>query len=148
MAAAVAAGDAAAALGGDGEDKLAENTDDLAALAACEAKLYEGLTGSDPDMLSEVFADDLVYIHSQGIAETKDENLTGQRSGLFVHGPIERLNGGTTIYGDLAVTNGQIDMVDLGHGPATTLHLQQTLVWKRDGGSWRLLLRQATRVPA
>jgi hypothetical protein len=45
----------------------------------------------------------------------------------------------------MAVTLGMIDMVDLAHGPAHTLHLEQTLIWINEEGTWRLLLRQATR---
>ena len=123
------------------------HADDLAALAECERRLYEGLTRSDADILEAIMADDIVYIHSQGIAETRAENLIGQRSGLFVHGPVERRTGETRVHGDLAVTFGCLEMIDLGRGEPRTLHLLQTLVWAKAGDTWRLILRQATRVP-
>ncbi len=122
-------------------------TDDAALkiLEEREKRLYEGLTASSAEILDDVMSEDIVYIHSQGIADTKQDNLIGQQSGLFKHGPITRRNGYTTIYGDMAVTTGMTDMIDLAHGPATTLHLEQTLIWINEDGTWRLLLRQATR---
>lgn len=115
-------------------------------LADLEKRLYEGLEASSPEILEEVFSDDLIYVHSQGIAETKHENLVGQQSRFFWHGPVKRVGGETTIYGnDLATTTGPIEMVDYGHGPAYTLHLHQTLVWVNEGGTWRLVLRLATK---
>ncbi len=112
-----------------------------------EQRLYAGLEASSPKILAEVFSEDLVYIHSQGIAETKQENLVGQQSRFFWHGPVKRVGGQTVVYGDdLATTVGPIEMVDYGHGPAHTLYLHQTLVWAKEAdGAWRLILRMATK---
>ncbi len=120
--------------------------EDLKTLERLEQRLYEGLGTSNADILGEVFSDDVVYMHSQGVAESKEDNLTGQRDGLFLHGKVVRRNGGTVVYGGMAVTSGLIDMIDLAHGPAYTLHLEQTLVWGNEQGTWRLLVRMATRV--
>jgi hypothetical protein len=40
-----------------------------------------------------------------------------------------------------------IDMVDTAHGAPYTIRLQETLVWVKEAGTWRLLVRQATRLP-
>jgi ketosteroid isomerase-like protein len=117
-------------------------------IADMEEALYAGLTSSDAAALADVMSDELVYVHSSGIAETKAENLAGQRSGLYVRGPIARRGTRIRIFGDVAVTSAVIDMVDLAHGPRNTLHLQETLVWRKETSGWRLLLRQATRLPA
>jgi hypothetical protein len=124
---------------------MGRNDDDLRILEEREKQLYAGLTASSAEILDDVMSESLTYVHSQGIAETKRENLIGQQSGLFRHGHIERRNGETRVYGDLAVTNGLIDMVDLAHGSAQTLHLEQTLIWIKEGGKWRLLSRSATK---
>jgi hypothetical protein len=124
---------------------MTEHQDVLKVLEEREKRLYEGLAASSAEMLDDIMSEDIVYIHSQGIADTKQENLIGQQTGLFKHGPVVRRNGGTKVYGNMAVTLGMIDMVDLAHGPAHTLHLEQTLIWINEEGTWRLLLRQATR---
>lgn len=118
----------------------------LELLEGLERRLYDGLETSDAEILSDVFSQELVYVHSEGIAETRQENLAGQRSRFFWHGPVERVGGETVLYGsDLATTVGPIEMVDHGHGPTHTLHLHQTLVWANEGGTWRLILRLATK---
>jgi len=127
---------------------MSDNKPATQIIAELEEALYTGLTNSDADALGKIMSEELVYVHSQGIAETKFENLTGQRSGLYVHGPIAQRGGRTKIFGDVAVTSGVIDMVDLAHGPKITLHLQETLVWTKEADGWRLLLRHATRAPA
>jgi uncharacterized protein DUF4440 len=129
-----------------GEQAMTTQQQILDIVADLEKRLYEGLEESSAEILSEVFSDDLVYVHSQGIAETKHENLVGQQSRFFWHGPVKRVGGETTVYGtDLATTVGPIEMVDYGHGPAYTLHLHQTLVWANENGTWRLVLRVATK---
>lgn len=117
----------------------------IAQIEGQEKALYEALARSDGDLLEEIFSDDLVYIHSEGVADTKYENIIGQRDGFFKHGRVHRINGCTSVFGDIAVTVGAIEMIDLGHGPANDLHLEQTLVWVKETGAWRLLLRQATK---
>lgn len=115
---------------------------DLAAIDAQEQRLYEGLRTSDVALLGRVLSDDATYVHSSAVAETKRENLIGQESGLFRHGTVVRVNGGTTVHGGLAHTSGAVEMVDSVRD--TLLHLEQTLVWVREAAGWRLLLRQAT----
>jgi hypothetical protein len=97
----------------------------LAVITGRENALYPGLTASDCDVLGDVFSDDLVYVHSTEITETKAENLVGQRSGLYVHGPITPLGGTTCVLGDVAVTSGAIDMVNVGGVNKGTIRLQE-----------------------
>jgi ketosteroid isomerase-like protein len=121
--------------------------EDAKRIAEREQALYAGLTASDADALAEVFSDDLTYIHSTSVAETKAENLAGQRHGVHKHGRITPLDKRTRVFGDVAVTRGMIDMVDTAHGAPYTIRLQETLVWVKEAGTWRLLVRQATRLP-
>jgi ketosteroid isomerase-like protein len=113
-----------------------------------EQALYTALTTSDPDMFEDILSKDVTYIHSTGIAETKAENIAGQRHGVHKHGPITPHDRRTRIIGNVAVTRGMIDMVDTAHGAPYTFRLLETLVWiKEEDGVWRLLVRHATRLP-
>jgi ketosteroid isomerase-like protein len=127
---------------------VSDQSSQVAEIAEREAALYAALTASDADALDDLFSGDLTYIHSTSIAETKAEQLAGQRHGVHRHGPIRTVHGDTRILGETAVTRGLIDMIDTAHGEPFTLRLRQTLVWVRENdGAWRLLVRQATRVP-
>lgn len=122
-------------------------SDEASIIAEREKALYAGLTASDAAALADIFSDDVTYIHSTSIAETKEENLAGQRNGVHRHGAITPLNTRTRIFGNVAVTRGMIDMVDTAHGAPYTIRLQETLVWIKEGDTWRLLVRQATKLP-
>jgi hypothetical protein len=108
----------------------------------------EGLKESSPAILGDVFSSEIMYSHSQGISETYEEIIAGQRSNFFWHGKAVRVGGGTTVFGsDLAVTVGPIDLVDYAHGAPNTLHLHQTIFWVKEADEvWRIVLRLATRV--
>jgi hypothetical protein len=49
---------------------------------------------------------------------------------------------------DLAIQDGIVDMTVSARGaPRTLIHLLFCLVWRREGAQWKLLYRQATRIP-
>jgi Domain of unknown function (DUF4440) len=99
---------------------------DLELVAAREDALYAALASGDTGAFDDLFADDVTYIHSTGVAETKAENIAGQAHGVHRHGPTTTVSKRTRIIGDVAVTRGVIDMID---------------------GTWRLLVRHATKIP-
>lgn len=113
-----------------------------------ERILYEGLTASSAEILDDVMSDDFVHVHPAGIAETKQDYLTGLRSGVFRHGPIRRVDGDTLLHGDMAITAGAIAVDDPARGAEVGIRLEQTLIWVNEHGTWRVLLRQATRALA
>jgi ketosteroid isomerase-like protein len=122
-------------------------SDDSRIIAEREKELYAALTASDADALSDILSDDVTYIHSTSIAENKEEQLAGQRHGVHKHGPITTVKSRTRMFGNVAVSRGVIDMVDTAHGQPFTMRLRETLVWVKEDGVWRLLVRQATKLP-
>jgi uncharacterized protein (TIGR02246 family) len=120
---------------------------DLELVAAREDALYAALASGDTGAFDDLFADDVTYIHSTGVAETKAENIAGQAHGVHRHGPTTTVSKRTRIIGDVAVTRGVIDMIDTAHGEPYSFRLCQTLVWIRADGTWRLLVRHATKIP-
>ncbi|MCA1216943.1 nuclear transport factor 2 family protein [Streptomyces sp. 8L] len=113
-----------------------------------EELLYEALAEPRGENLSarlgELLSERLVHIHHTGFADTGREYLLGRLSGVYRPGRVRRLNGGTAVHGDLAVTTGTVDVADPARGPAAVTRLEQTLVWGAEEGTWRLLLRQTT----
>lgn len=106
------------------------------------------MIANDGAALAALTSDDLVYVHSTAVAETKAEWLAGVARGLYDYRTIE--SRGVTIksYSDAAVMHGIVDMaVATGGKPVELLHLQFVLVWVREAARWRLLLRQTTRIP-
>ena len=113
-----------------------------------ETRLYRAMIANDAAALADLCSEDLVYVHSTAVPETKAEWLAGCARKLYDYEEIK--SRGVTIkgYGDAAVMHGIVDMsVATDGGPVLLLHLQFVLVWVREGGKWRLMLRQTTRIP-
>ncbi len=114
-----------------------------------ERALYSAQVAGSVDELKPMLGADLVYIHSTGVAESKEEYLAGVADGLYEYGSIESHDTRLQAFADLAIMNGIVDMTVSAHGAAKQLiHLLFCLVWVRQNGAWRLDFRQATRMPS
>ena len=113
-----------------------------------EKSLYRAMIDRDYRRLGELLSDDLVYMHSTAIAESKTEYLAAVAKGLYEYERIESTDVSVRIHGDTAVETGRVEMsVSAAGEPKTTIHLLFTLVWVKRAGRWRLQIRQATRIP-
>src|SRR2546422_7769377 len=116
-------------------------------IVQAERALYHAQIAGSVDDLRPMLAADLVYIHSTGVAETREEYLEGVANGLYEYGSIETRNTPLQLFADVASMNGMHDMTVSAHGAAKQLiHLLFCLVWTRQDDAWRLDFRQATRM--
>jgi hypothetical protein len=122
---------------------------DVAALAAdWEHRLYDAMVALDYDRLDALLADDVVYIHSTGVAESKAEYFAGLRTGLYDYEAVETRSARTYADGNYVVRNGTVEMTVGERGkPRNRLRLLHTFMWRVEGQTWRLVIRQATRIP-
>jgi ketosteroid isomerase-like protein len=115
---------------------------------AAERRLYDAMSAKDFTALEQVLHPDLSYVHSTAVVETRTGYLTGVAAGLYEYGPIASRDARVRVDGDTAVSYGIVAMnVGAAGQPKDLLHLIYTLVWARQDGRWRLLVRQATRLP-
>ncbi len=113
-----------------------------------EDALYAAMVALDYPALDDLLSDDLAYVHSTGVVESKPAYLAALRRGLYEYAGIMRHGGSTQAFATCAVTRGAIDMRVGAAGSAKgTIRLQHVLVWAKQGARWRLTLRQATRIP-
>ena len=118
-----------------------------AQIAALEQRLYRSQVASSVTDIEPVLSADLRYLHSTGIAESRDQYLAGLGSRLYEYGHIASRDVRLNVSKDLAVQDGVVDMTVSAHGaPKTLLHLLFCLVWRREAAQWKLLYRQATRI--
>jgi Domain of unknown function (DUF4440) len=115
-----------------------------------ESALYRAQIAGSIDQIEPFLSADLVYVHSTGVAESKEEYLAGVVDGLYEYGMIEsRGDTRLQVFADVAIMNGIVDMTVSAHGAAKLLiHLLFCLVWVRQGDAWQLDFRQATRIPS
>lgn len=119
--------------------------DELKALAEREKQLNAGLSNANIAILDEILDEEFIYFHHQGITETKPENLSGQKSGLYAVGAIEQRRRYVKVFGAVAVISGHAEMINRARGANEKLHLEQTLVWIKESALWRLLLLIETK---
>ena len=113
-----------------------------------ESKLYQAMIDNDEQALAALTSRDLAYVHSTAVVESKDEWLAGVKRGLYDYRTIKSRGVTIKVYGEAAVMHGIVDMeVATDGGPVLLLHLQFVLIWVREAGAWRLMLRQTTRIP-
>jgi ketosteroid isomerase-like protein len=116
---------------------------------AAEQALYRAMIAQDFAALRGLLADDLVYVHSTAVAETKDGYLAGVANGLYDYATIASREVTTRVDGNTAVQTGTVAMLVGARGqPKELTQLLFTLVWRREAEGWRLTVRQATRIPA
>lgn len=114
-----------------------------------ERALYRAQVAGSADGIRPMLGANLVYIHSTGIAETRDQYLDGVADRLYEYGEIASRGTRVQVFDDVAIMNGVVDMTVSAHGAAKVLiHLLFCLVWIREEGAWRLDFRQATRIPS
>jgi ketosteroid isomerase-like protein len=102
---------------------------------------------NDVPAVAAFLADDLVYTHSTGIVEGKQEYLAKLKAGDQRYTGIELINPKLRTYGDAAVINTQSRMTGATKGVPfdNTLFLMQ--VWVKQGGAWKMVAHQTTRKP-
>ena len=117
-------------------------------LRNAERALYDAMIANDGAALAALTSEDLVYVHSTGVEETRAEWLAGVARGHYDYASIESRDVTVHRFGEAAFMHGMVEMaVATGGGPVESLRLRFVLLWAKEAGRWRLLLRQATRIP-
>ncbi len=116
-------------------------------LVDAEQALYRAQIAGDVAAIGPMLADDLVYIHSTGVAESKAEYLAGVANKRYEYGRIDSRDTRMRVAGAAATIDGIVDMTVSAHGaPKELIHLLFCLIWSRQDARWRLTFRQATRM--
>jgi ketosteroid isomerase-like protein len=108
----------------------------------------EAVVKGDVTALHDVYADDLVYVHSGGNAETKDEFIRRVETGGLKYESLTLVDPKARVYGDAAVVNGMFDVRVMVDGEPVKTRVVYVHVYTRQGGRWRMVAHQTTRAPA
>ena len=117
-------------------------------LLAAERALYDAMIALDYDALKHILSPNLVYVHSTGVAESKDRYLAALAEGLYEYETIASHDNRLRVEGNVAILNGVVDMVVGARArPKDLIHLVFVLIWVKADDRWQLEFRQATRIP-
>ena len=110
---------------------------------AVEAEWARALVAADVATLSEIYADDLVYVHSNGSVDTKEEWLDLIGTGRIDFSSAIPRSTQVRVYGNSAVVNALYDSV-LNDRP---MAIQYLTVFVKDEARWRIVTQQTATLP-
>jgi hypothetical protein len=122
-------------------------TDDRGVVVAevlhAERRRCEAWLGDDLAPLEDLLAEDIWYVHTNGVREDKGQIIETCRVGWVVsRGSLD-----VRLYDDVAVVTGGITVSP--RSDTTTKYESQAIqVWLRRGGAWQLVAQQSTPLPS
>lgn len=97
--------------------------------------------------LKRIYSDDLIYAHSTGAIESKEDYLGRMTSGKQRYDVIDHEKTIVRIHGDAAVAHSIVTMKGNNDSGPFDNHLMMIHTWVRTGGRWRLAAHQTTLLP-
>jgi ketosteroid isomerase-like protein len=115
------------------------------ALKAEDAR-YAAQTKSDFDAMQRLFGDDLVYVHSTAVVDSKASYIDRQRSGLHYR-VMKPSDVKVRVFGCLAIITGKGDYEVTQDGKDSSPHLLFTAVWAKRGPDVQFVSWESTAIP-
>lgn len=119
---------------------------DEKAVIDTEKQRFAAQVGKDFGVLERVLANDLVYTHSTGGADTKQAYIQSIRNGKTAYDAIEVEEQKARIYGSTAIINGLCLFKAVNNGNAINNHLRYLSVYVRNGNQWQMVAWQSLKL--
>lgn len=108
----------------------------------------EAMTGADAVTLSELFSDDLMWIHATGKVDNKAAVVETIGSKATIYESIRVENESLRFVGDVAFLTGIAHMNLVSRGTPKELQNRFTIVWAPAGDSYEVVSWQSTAIRA
>ena len=106
------------------------------------------MLGKDIATLDRLLHDDLVYVHSSGVADTKASYIARLREGVSEYRSIERSDVSIKVHSHAALVFSRISMSVTVRGQARQVEARVLVVWTPSGDNiWRLIGVQSGAIP-
>jgi hypothetical protein len=105
------------------------------------------MVAGDLAALGALLADDLVYGHTNGHQQSKQELLKDLESGELRYRKLATDGVAARSYGCAGVVTGSAALDVEGHGQAASFTLHYTATYVQQHGHWRLVAYQSVRLP-
>jgi Domain of unknown function (DUF4440) len=115
------------------------------ALKAEDAR-YAAQTSSDFAAMDRLFGEDLIYVHSTAVVDSKASYIEKQRAGLHYR-VMKSSDVKVRLFGCLAIITGQGDYEVTVDGKDTTPHLRFTAIWAKRGPNVQFVSWESTAIP-
>ncbi len=111
-----------------------------------ERARFQAMVQNDLAAVAQLLSDDLVYVHSAGEVESKQQFLERLRSGALRYRSIEPADVVVRLYGRVAVVTGRAAIGVTMGGSDRDLTIRYTSVYRATGDGWKLVSWQSTRL--
>lgn len=115
--------------------------------AAAEDARYAAQTTEDFAAMDRLFGDDLVYIHSSTLVDTKASYIELMRSGEVHYRVMKRDDVTVRTYGCIAILAGHANYEVTIKGKDVAVEIRFHSIWAKRNGKLQFVSWQATRVP-
>ncbi|WP_170304227.1 nuclear transport factor 2 family protein [Duganella radicis] len=113
-----------------------------------EQQRCTAMMGADVPLLSQLFADDMVWIHASAKVDGKAGVLNTIGSGKTKYLAIDCSDQQVRLYGETAIVGGVADMKLESAGEVRSLKNRYTIHWLKQAGGWQVVNWQSTSVKA
>ena len=111
-----------------------------------DEEMAGAVVSGDLARLEDIYADDYVYVGSDGRQMTRSERLGAFRSGALRYLSTKHKGATVRVYGQTAIVQGETHSQVVVNGKTVEGDFRYVGVWVRQGNRWRLVLTQATRI--
>jgi hypothetical protein len=111
----------------------------------CEEARFKAQMGGDGAAMKKLFGDDLVYIHSSTVVDTKQSFIESITSGNVKYRSMSRGESMVRTYGAVAIVTGSAKFEVTVKGENRTLDLLYHAVWAKRPAGAQFISWQATR---
>lgn len=113
-----------------------------------ETQRWRLLLDANTPALSDLVSDDLHFVHSSGLRDSKKQYLDAIETGAVVYRSANSRIESVIPLGDEAfIAHGVVKMEATVRGAERRLHSVFIVVWRREQDAWRLVAHQTTALP-
>lgn len=116
-------------------------------IQAAENAWIAAIMAKDSAALGRVLADDLIYVHSGGVVDTKAQYIAKVTSGKQVYKGVDQFKMKISAEGSLAVAQYWARMRGINAAGDFDDKLVVAHIWVKSPAGWRLAYHQTTKVP-
>ena len=126
---------------------LSAQSKDEAAVAKATEDLRKAMIDPDKNTLDKLTAEELSYGHSAGKVEDKATFMKALLTPTSDFVTIDITDQTIKISGDVAIVRHTLNGTTNDGGKPGAPHLYVMLIWQKQKGDWKLLARQAVKIP-
>ena len=112
-----------------------------------EDERYAAMLAKDVRTLERLLDAELVYMHSSGVADSKESYIRGLRDGVWDYQRIGRSEQTVKVSGDTALVFNRLAISIKVRGVQKEMDNRALAVWVRRDGAWRLIALQSGAMP-